>query len=144
MSFAAAADELRAVGFVFEIADRIAFDGAHVRQPNGRFGVGLPAARGQQRADIGDKFRFDEQIGKCGMRGVGGGSGQADFGVGGDLDFARAQALVGDGNAAHLGVVFGGNDDVEGGVQRAVAALDFGAVFEKAGLVGSPARLPHG
>ena len=64
---AGAADETRAVGFILQLAGRIAFDDKDVRQPDGRFLRRTLATRGQQHADIRDEFGFDEQIRKSGM-----------------------------------------------------------------------------
>ena len=41
-----------------------------------------------------------------------------------------------DGNAAHLRVILGRNDDLQRGGQRAVAPDEFGAVFVESSLVG--------
>ena len=42
--------------------------------------------------------------------------------------------VIGDRDAAHFAIVFGGDDDIEHGLQRTVAALDFGAIFEESRL----------
>ena len=47
------------------------------------------------------------------MRGVGGRRRQHELGVGGELDLAGSGAEVREGHAADLGVVLGGDDDLE-------------------------------
>jgi len=80
------------------------------------------------------------------MRHVGRQFGQHHFGIGGDLDLADAGTAVGNRQAAHLGVVFGRDDDFEDGRQRAVAPRETRPVlgedhpvligFDRSGLIG--------
>ena len=106
--------------------------------------------RGEDGSDIGKIFRFDEQLREGGMRDVGALGRQDEFGVGRDLDVARAASGIRDRYPANFGIVLGGDDYVQSRRQRAVAARDLGAVlieddgvairFDAAGL---KARRPH-
>ena len=60
--FAGASDESRAIRFILQIADGIAFDDKNMGGPDGRFVVGSFAARGEDRSHVGNKFRLDEEI----------------------------------------------------------------------------------
>ena len=65
------------------------------------------------------------------MRDVGALRRQDKFGIGGDLDVARAASGIRDRNAANFRVVLGGDDHVQGRRQRAVPAHDLGAILVK-------------
>ena len=60
---------------------------------------------------------------------------QGDFGIGGQFDFARADAVVRDRNAANLGVILRRDRNVESSCERGVAADDFRAILEKGHVI---------
>ena len=83
-------------------------------------------------ADVGEILGLDEQLGEGRMGDVGGLRRQRQFGIGGDLDLARAGAGVGDRDAADLGIVLGRDEHVQRRRQRAVAARELGAILGEA------------
>ena len=90
--FVAASDEPRAVRFVLQVADGFAFDGDHVRGPNGVSSSDCLRRVASSAPDLGDKFGLHEQIGKRRMGCVGGLECQAYLGIRSDLNFPRAHA----------------------------------------------------
>ena len=87
----AAAEETRAVGFDFRLADGLAIDDGEMRRPDFRFG-GTRRRRVARSAPTSAKiFGLDEQLGEGRMRDVRRLRRQHQFGVGGDLDLARAR-----------------------------------------------------
>ena len=103
--------------------------------------LGRPLSpRGQDGSDIGKIFRFDEQLREGGMRDVGALGREDEFGVGRDLDVARAASGIRDRYPANFGVVLGGDDHVQSRRQRAVAARDLGAVLIEDDGVAHPVR----
>ena len=50
----------RAIRFILQVADRFALHHSTCASPNGRFSIRLLAARGDQRADIGNEFGLDK------------------------------------------------------------------------------------
>ena len=71
------------------------------------------------------------------MRDVGGLRRQHQLGVGRHLDVARPVAVVGDRDAADLGVVFGRDEHFQRGRERPVAPGELGAVLVERDLVAS-------
>ncbi len=67
---------------------------------------------GQDRIFRREEFRLDEEIAKSRMGGVGLRGGQHNFGVTGQLNFARAHGIIRQRNAPHLGVILGRYDNL--------------------------------
>ncbi len=133
---AAAAEESRSVGFEFGSADGFAVDDGQMRGPDFRLARRPPSPRRQDRADVGEIFRLDEQFREGGMRDVGALRRQNEFGVGRDFDFARAAARIRDRDPANFRVVLARDEHVQRRRQRAVAARHLGAVLvEDHGIV---------
>ena len=103
--------------------------------PDGRFLLGLPAARRQQCTDIGDEFRLHEQVRKRRVCHIGGLRSQGQLGIRRDLNIARAWPQIGEGDASHFGVVLRGHDDFKRRGQCAVTPDNLGMVFAEGGLV---------
>ena len=108
---------------------RLAVDDRQMRGPD--FGVARRpfSPRRQDRSDVGEIFRLDEQLREGGMRDVGALGREDEFGVGGDLDVARAAAGIRDRDPANFRVVLGRDDHVQRRRQRAVASRELGAVL---------------
>ena len=132
----AAAEESRPVRFEFRRADGFAVDDRQMRGPDFRVARRPLSPRRQDRADVGEIFRLDEQLGEGRMRDVGALGREHEFGIGGDLDVARAASGVGDRDPANLGVVLGGDDHVQCRRQRAVASRELGAVLVEGDVIG--------
>ena len=107
-----------------------------MRGPDFRF-VGRSAPpRRQDRADVDEIFRFDEQLREGGMGDIGALRRENEFRIRRDFDPAGADARIGDGNAANFGVVFARDEHLQRRRQRAVAARQLGAVLvERDGIV---------
>src|SRR6185437_331211 len=133
---APAAEEAGAIGFELQCAHRDAVGDGEVGEPDLGIELAAAAAGGEQNLGSGDEFGLHEKIGEGRVGGGGGGGREHQFGVGGDLDDAGDEAVVGDGDAAQLDVVFGRDHGVDGGGEGAVAAGDLGALFEEGNLVG--------
>ena len=73
---------------------RLALDDGEMRRPDFRLARRAPPPRRQDGADVGEIFGLDEQLREGRMRDVGGLRRQHEFGVGRDLDLARAAAGV--------------------------------------------------
>ena len=69
------------------------------------------------------------------MREVGGGRGEHDLGVRGQLDLPHPGAVVGERHPAQLGVVLGADHHLEPAADRAVTPDDLGAVLGEGDLV---------
>ena len=82
----------RAIGLELHMSGTFAFDDGKMCRPYLRVGRRTPAAGRQDRADVGDKLRFDEQCGEGRMRHVVGLPREDDFGVGGDFEIAACGA----------------------------------------------------
>src|SRR6185437_8625778 len=104
---APAAEEAGAIGFELQRAHRDAVGDGEVGEPDLGIELAAAAACGEQHLGSGDEFGLHEKIGEGRVGGVGGGGREHHFGVGGDLDDAGDEAVVGDGDAAQLDVVFG-------------------------------------
>ena len=114
---AAAPEEPRAIGLELALADGLAVDHRQVRGPDLRLGRRAPPPRRQYRAQAGQMLGLDEQFGERRVRDVGGLRRQRQLGVGGYFDLARLIAEVRDRHAAHLRVVLGRNQHLQGGRQ---------------------------
>ena len=131
----ASPEEPGAVGLPLQIAQRLALDDDHVRQPDGLLlGRAGPAA-GQQQVELGKALRLHEQVGERRMRRVRSLLGQDDLGVRRHVDLARPAAAVGERDAPDLGVVLGRHDHLERGGDGAVVPDDLGAILGEDDLV---------
>ena len=83
------AEEASAVGLVLSPSPGLAFDNDDVRRPDRRVRRGAAPAGRQQRPEIGDPFRLDEEAGEGLVRGIRRRRGQHELGVGGQLDLSR-------------------------------------------------------
>ncbi len=81
---------------------------------------------------MGDEFGLHEQLGESRMGDVVSRARQRQLGIGGQLDLARARAVIGDADAAHLRVVLGRHDHLGQRRHPSVAAHDLGAVLGEA------------
>ena len=130
-----ASEEPRAVRLELQVAHGCAFHHDHVCGPHRRVLIGLPAARRQQRADLGGEFRLHKQVGKRRVCHIGGLRSQGQLGIRRDLNVARACPQIGEGDAPHFSIVLGRHDDLERGGQGAIAPDNLGMVFAEGGLV---------
>ena len=120
---APAAQEARAVGLPFHRPLRPPFQAEDVHAP--RAATSSARARpppADEGGDLGQVLRLHEELHEGGMGQVVGGGGEHDLRVARDLDLARAIAVVGHGQAAHLHVVLGGDRDLELGADAVVEA----------------------
>ena len=123
------AEEARPVGFELGLADGFAVGDAQMRGPYFRLRRRSLSSRGEDRARVDEIFGFDEQLREGGMSDIGALRTESEFGIGGDLDFARAAARVGDRDPTHLGVVLLGNEHFEDRRQGSVAPRDLRALL---------------
>ncbi len=102
-------------------------------------GRGSPSACGRREASSAsrpaDMLGLHEQVREGGMSDVGAGRRQHHLGVGGHLDLARPQAVIGERYPADLGVVLRRHHHLEPAGDGAVAAPDLGAVLGEDDLV---------
>ena len=119
-----AAQETCAIGLPFHRTLGPSFQAHHVHGPH--FFIlgasGTPAA--EKRPAFRPIFRFDEQLPECGMGNVGGRRGEHNLRIAGDLDLARAIAVVGDRQPTDLDVVLGGDRNLQLGGNAVVATTE--------------------
>ena len=89
----------------------------------------------EQGGAFGQVLGLDEQLAERRVGQVVGSRGENDLGIAGDVDLARALAVVGDGQPAHLHVVLGRDSDVEVCANVLLTAAERGLVDEKRGHV---------
>ena len=106
---AGASQKSRAIGFVLQVVNGFAVHHQNMRGPHRRFILGTFPARGQHRADVDTYSVSDEQLCKCRMGDIRSLRGERELGVRSDLDIARAHAQIGERDAAHFRIVFGGD-----------------------------------
>ena len=70
------------------------------------------------------------------MGGIGGGMGENDLRVGGELDVARPSAEIRERKSAYFRIILRRDDDLERGHDRAVSSDDLDALFGVRDLVG--------
>ena len=90
----------------------------------------------QQGPELGNELRLHEQVRKRGVGLVRGLRSQHDLGIGRDIDLTVMVLEIGHRQPAKLGVVLGGNHDLEGDRKRAMPLHDLGPVFGIDDLVG--------
>jgi hypothetical protein len=108
---------------------RVPFDGGEVGQPDLAV-VGRTRTPGsQQGPELGNVLRLHEEVreGRVGLVGLL--RSQHDLGVGRDVDLPIPVFQVGDAQPAQLGIVLGGNHDLEGDRERGVHLGDAGTVL---------------
>ena len=132
---AGASYETRAIGFKLQFPDGFSVRNQNVRDPDRSLVFGALAPRGDERADVWHELGFDEQLRESGMSDVGCLRRERKFRVGCDLNIARANAHVAERDTADFRVVFGGNNHFQSRSERAIAADDFGVIFEENGFV---------
>src|SRR6185312_11063206 len=98
-----------------------------VEGPGGGFPGLARTAVAEQGVVGGQVFGFDEKLAKGGVGEIGGGGGEDDLGITGQIDFADAGTVVAQGDPAHLDIVLGGHGDVEPGGDAVIVALEDGA-----------------
>ena len=131
----AAADEAGTVGFKLHVAGGIPLHHRKVRGPDhGIAGRTLPPC-GEDDAHVPHEFGFDEHLGEGGMGNVVRLPGERKFGVRGDFDVAMAGPVIGDGDAAHLGIVFRRDRDGQHRGHAAFGAGDVDAIFGEGHLI---------
>ena len=78
---------------------------------------------------------LDEQIGKSGMRDIGGKGCEYDLRIRGNFNFPVARAIIGQTEATDFGIVFRRDDNLQGAYDTAVGAGDTDTIFGKDHLV---------
>ena len=138
----AAPDEAGAVGLPLEVADRLALDGHHVRQPEPRLVSRSRPARREHHVQLGNALGLDEEVRERRVGRIGRRRHQHDLGIRRQLDVPGSCPQVHDRDPAHLGVVFRRDEHVERGGDRAVLPGDLRPVLGEHHLVA--VRLPPG
>ena len=124
-----ATQESRTIGFPLDRTAKPPVHGKDMERPGvGLLGGSRTPAEQQTRA-LRVVLRFDEEFAESGMGDIVFGACEHDFGVAGDLDFARPVAAIGDRQPPDFHIVFRRHDDLEQGFEVAVAAPE-GALLE--------------
>ena len=131
----AAADKTGPIGFELALADILPIDDRQVGGPDFRVAGRAPTPSRQDRAETRQVLGFDKQLGERGVGDVGGGGRQHEFRVGCHLDLSCLVSEIGERDPAHLGVIFGGDEHLQGGRQCSVAPRELGPILVEGDLV---------
>src|SRR5258705_6103832 len=131
-----ATEKPRAIGFELNISDGLTLDGRQMSGPNFGLLIGFTAPGREQNTFVGDKFSFNEQLGKSGMGGVIGVRCEHKLRIGSEFYLTGATAEVGQANAADFPVAFRGNANFHHRSERTVFADEFGATLGEGDAVG--------
>ena len=126
---AAAAQKSCPVALVLQIAVRLPLDRGQMGEPDLGLDCRTRSPCGQQGPELGDELRFYEQVRECGVGLVRALRSQHDLGIGRDIDLTVIVLEIGHRQPAKLGVVLGGNHDLQGDRKGAMPLHDLGPVF---------------
>ncbi len=128
-----------------DAADRLALDRDDVRRPDRRLARRARPARREQRVELGHELGLDEEVREGRVGGVGRGRGAARSRRTRSARSSRGrEPEVRDRDPPDLGVVLGRDDDLERRRDRAVAAVELGAVLARRRPRSCPASTPLG